>query len=259
MKTTVKPPANKREAKKRVNIPWNSRLIFQLGIIVSCLVVFFVMQTSFQIEETSYNDRTEFGILEPPMITYEVDVDIPQPNAPIPKEVVKPVTTIKPVISDVFEVKENTSKDEETTVPPTDIPIIETPLPVIPKPIDPEPTGPTSIINVEFVPVYPGCESLATNSEKIDCLSSEINIFINRNFRKEILESLEANQVHKIYVQFKIDTNGYIKDVRANAINDKLKREAQRVISNLPKMKPGRQGDKNVDVLYTVPIVFKIQ
>ena len=259
MKTNVEPTVNKREAKKLVDIAWNSRLIFQLGIIVSCLVVFFVMQTSFKTGETSYKDGKDFVIVDPPMITYEIDLDIPKPKAPVVKQVVKPVTAPKQVIANEFEVKENTTKEEETAVLPTDTPIVHAPVPVVPTPTISEPTGPTSIINVEFVPVYPGCESLKTNSEKIDCLSSEINIFINRNFRKQILENLEANQVHKIYVQFKIDSNGFIKDVRANSTNDNLKREAQRVISNLPRMKPGRQGDKNVDVLYTVPIVFKIQ
>ena len=59
-------------------------------------------------------------------------------------------------------------------------------------------------------------------------------------------------------MKFKIDSNGFIADVVANSHNVYLKKEAQRVINNLPVMKPGKQGDKNVDVVYTVPIVFNI-
>ena len=74
-----------------------------------------------------------------------------------------------------------------------------------------------------------------------------------------MLEGLNANEMYRIYVNFKIDSKGYVTDVIANSKNHNLKDEALRVIKNLPTMKPGKQGDKNVDVLYTVPIIFKIQ
>ena len=118
---------------------------------------------------------------------------------------------------------------------------------------------PHNLINVEFVPVFPGCEVMATNAEKIDCMSSKINTFVNKNFRKELLEDLQPNQTHRIYVNFKIDSNGFVTDVVANSHNAKLKKEAQRVINNLPSMRPGKQGNKNVEVLYSVPIAFNIQ
>ena len=258
MKTTVKTPQSKRETKKQVNVTWNSRLFFQIGIIISSLMVFFVMQTSFKTGPSTYTEQSDFGLVEPPLINYRVDIDKPEPMASVKKQPVKPTTIPKRVKSDVFIVKQNTSDDEETPILPTDTPIIEYPSSDVPESDIPEPTGPTSILNVEFVPVYPGCESLRSNAEKIECLSSQINIFINRNFRKGILENLEPNQTQKIYVQFKVDSQGFIKDVRANSNNEKLKKEAQRVVSNLPKMKPGRQGDKNVEVLYTVPIVFRM-
>lgn len=259
MKTTVKNTRNKIEEKKLVNIVWNSRLIFQIGIIISGLIIFFIMQTSFEMRSPDYAESSSFGLEEPPMINYQLDVEKPQSMASVKKEPVKPITIPKPVKSDVFIVKENTSDEVETLVLPTDNPVIESPGPNVSQPNVPESTGPSSILNVEFVPVYPGCEGLGSNSEKIDCMSSQINTFINRNFRREILEDLERNQIQKIYVQFRIDSQGFITDVRANSTNEKLKNEAKRVIANLPKMKPGRQGDKNVDVLYTVPIVFRIE
>ncbi len=46
MKTTVKNTANKRAQKKQTNIKWNSRLFFQIGVIVSLLLIFFLMQTN---------------------------------------------------------------------------------------------------------------------------------------------------------------------------------------------------------------------
>lgn len=264
MKTTVKTPRNRIEEKKQVNIAWNSRLFFQIGIIVSCLIVFFVMQASFEIGSPVYAERPSFGLEEPPMINYRLDVEKPEPNVSIAKEPVKPRTIPRHVKSRNFIVKANTSDEVETPTLPTDTPFIESSNteelhPKGPEPTATESTGPSSILNVEFVPVYPGCEGFGSNAEKIDCLSSQINSFINRNFRKELLENLERDQIQKIYVQFKIDSQGFITDVRANSTNEKLKNEAMRVVAKLPKMKPGRQGDKNMDVLYTVPIVFRIQ
>lgn len=259
MKATVENPVNKREEKKLVNIAWNSRLYFQIGIIISCLIVFFVMRASFKVGLPPINEPSTYRLEEPPMINYRLDVEKPQPIASVKSKPVKPMTIPKQVKSDVFIVKDNTSKEAETPIAPTDFTPIEAPEASLSEQPIPEPTGPKSIINVEFVPVYPGCEGLSSNAEKIDCMSSQINNFINRNFRKEILENLERNQIQKIYVQFKIDSDGFIRDVRANSRNEKLKNEAQRVVANLPKMKPGRQGDRNVEVLYTVPIVFQIR
>lgn len=258
MKTTVKAPRSKREEKKQVSISWNSRLFFQIGIIVSCLLVLFVMQTSFKMDKPSYPKHLSFGLEEPPLIDYQIDIEKPKHLASVRRDVVKPISVPKRVRTDVFIVKSNTSEALETSISPTDITFVEPSGQDNSEPIVLEPTEPSNILNVEFVPVYPGCEDLGSNAEKIDCLSDKISIFINRNFRKEILEDLERNQVQKIYVQFRIDSQGFIKDVRANSRNEKLKKEAQRVVSNLPKMRPGRQGDKNVEVLYTVPIIFQL-
>ncbi len=257
MKATVQKSTSKREDKKQVNIQWNSPLFFQIGIILSLFLVFWIMQTSFDGTPIHQADLTDHSIMEPAMIDYVVDVPRPQPIAPIVK---KMETRIKKTSSSTVEVVQNTSMESETPIPPSEAPATITPEPT-PVPVSETPSneGPKSIINVEFVPVYPGCEAMPSNSQKIDCMSAKINAFINKNFRRETLENLAPNQTHKVYVQFKIDTRGYITDVRANSTDERLKKEAQRVIGHLPEMKPGRQGDKNVEVLYTVPITFRIQ
>ncbi len=257
MKTTVNNPRNKREEKKQVNIAWNSRLFFQIGIIVSSLAVFFLMQASFEIGSPGYPKDSGFVLEEPPIINYQLDVDLPKPVAPVKRTPAKPTAVVKPVIIDKITITDNTSDIVETPIPPTDAIVVEPTVPVVGEPTSPEPTTPVFVRNVEFVPVYPGCESLGTNAEKVDCMSSQINTFVNRNFRKELLEDFGRGQTHRIYVQFKIDSQGFIADVQANSANEKLKNEAIRVVAKLPRMRPGQQGDKKVDVIYTVPIVFQ--
>lgn len=259
MKTAANNTRDKRAEKKAVNIKWNSRLFFQLGVITSLLMVFFVMQTEFKATIADNKPNTIDGLKEPAMIDYVIEFDIPKPVAPVEKIIKKENPVQKKVTSNIIEVKPNTAPDVETPIEPTDLPVVDLPTAPVTVPSDPEPVLPRNMINVEFVPVFPGCETLRTNGEKVECMSSKINEFINKYFRKELLEDLRKNETHRIYVNFKIDSNGFIKDVVANSHNAVLKREAQRVITNLPTMKPGKQGEKNVDVLYTIPIVFKIQ
>lgn len=262
MKTTDNTPQSKREDKKQININWNSRLFFQIGIIISVLIVFFLMQTSFKVESKRTMADSGHYLEEPPMIDYVLDIDRPELVVPKKQPLVKPKSEPIPqkvIKASTFDLIDNSSDEIETDILSNDLPVPVVSNPINPVPAAPEPTTPRSIINVEHVPIYPGCEGFGSNAEKIDCMSGKINAFINRNFRKELLENLERNQVQKIYVQFKIDSNGFITDVRANSTNERLKKEAQRVVGNLPVMRPGKQGDKNVDVLYTVPIIFKTQ
>lgn len=259
MKTAANNTENKRTDKKSVNIKWNSHLFFQIGVITSLLIVFFVMQTDFQDVIADNTIDTFDGLKEPTTIDYVIDVDIPQPVAPIEKIIEKKIPVKKVVTSNIIKVQPNTTPEIETPVAVTNEPVVQEPKIAVTKPEVPLPVTPRNILNVEFVPVYPGCEFLETNAEKVECMSSKIDTFINRNFRKEYLENLNPNETYRIYVNFKINSNGYITDVIANSQNSVLKREAQRVISTLPTMKPGKQGDKNVDVLYTIPIIFKIQ
>ena len=257
MKAIVENARNKRQEKKQTNIKWNSRLFFQLGVIASLFIVFFVMQTNFEMKEYKITSSTSEGIKDPPVFEYVLE----KPKMPesTKKQVIKQAHAPKPIKTNVVEVAKNDDPVEETPIAASDDPVIEAPATTETPIIDTKPESTPYITNVEFVPVFPGCEALGSNAEKIDCMSSKINSFINKNFRKELLENLNSNETYKIYVNFKIDSNGFVTDVVANSHNANLKKEAQRVINNLPTMKPGKQGNKSVDVLYTVPIAFKIQ
>ena len=47
--------------------------------------------------------------------------------------------------------------------------------------------------------------------------------------------------------------------LRPGSVHSKLKKEAERVINKIPEMIPGKQRDKAVGVIYTLPIVFFVQ
>lgn len=63
-----------------------------------------------------------------------------------------------------------------------------------------------------------------------------------------------------VYVQFVVDKGGSVGQVKVLRSVDKyLDKEAVRVVSSMPKWKPGKQNGKEVSVYYTVPIRFVLQ
>ena len=110
---------------------------------------------------------------------------------------------------------------------------------------------------VEEVPVFPGCESLQTNEERKKCMSEQISQFVNENFNTNLGKELQLKGVQRIYTRFRINENGNIVDIESRANSPELIKEAERVVSLLPQVTPGRHRGKNVSVLYALPIVFQ--
>ncbi|MFK5983605.1 MAG: M56 family metallopeptidase [Flavobacteriaceae bacterium] len=110
---------------------------------------------------------------------------------------------------------------------------------------------------IEKVPTYPGCTG--TNEELKKCMTKMITTFVMNEFNIETTSNLGLTGKQRISVQFKIDRFGNIVNVRARAPHPSLEAEALRVVSKLPKMEPGKQDGKTVGVLYSLPIIFKIE
>jgi bla regulator protein BlaR1 len=109
---------------------------------------------------------------------------------------------------------------------------------------------------IEHVPVFPGCESLASNEEKKRCFTDKTTELINKNFNKNIAKENGLTGRQRITVLFKIDAEGNIVGVQARAPHESLEAEAIRVINRLPKMQPGTQKGHKVIVPYSLPIIF---
>jgi protein TonB len=70
--------------------------------------------------------------------------------------------------------------------------------------------------------------------------------------------SAEAGSQGQAYVNFTIEKNGKITDVKilGGSADKRCKKEAARVVESMPKWKPGEQGGKRVRVSYTLPVRF---
>lgn len=74
------------------------------------------------------------------------------------------------------------------------------------------------------------------------------------------IEAIEKKIEGRCFVQFTIDTDGNINDIKViRGINPILDAEAIRVVESMPKWKPGKQEGKPVKVSYILPIVFKLK
>ncbi|WP_452229629.1 MULTISPECIES: M56 family metallopeptidase [unclassified Lacinutrix] len=112
---------------------------------------------------------------------------------------------------------------------------------------------------IENVPVFPGCEGEVDNKERKKCMAGKISNFVNKNFNIGLAQELGLKSgKHRISVQFIVDKNGDVVDVKARAPHPKLEVEAIRIVSLLPKMKPGMHLGKAVSVPYGFPIQFQI-
>lgn len=111
---------------------------------------------------------------------------------------------------------------------------------------------------IENVPVFPGCENEKGNEAKKKCTSQKITEMVHQNFNGELGKKLGLTGINRIIVQFKIDRNGNIGEVRSRAPHPNLEQEAERVVKLLPRMTAGSQRGRPVDVVYSLPIVFDV-
>jgi TonB family protein len=73
--------------------------------------------------------------------------------------------------------------------------------------------------------------------------------------------SAQENRVQgRVMIQFIVDKDGYVKNASViRKVSPDLDREALRVVASSPKWTPGKQGTKNVAVVFQFPVVFQLQ
>ena len=232
----------------KADLSRRSMLFFQIGMIV---MLFFAWQA---IEFKTY-DRSDLdsGLVD---VGDELDEEIPitqQITPPPPPPPPPPAPEIIEVVEDEEEVEETIIESTETSQNEEIVEVEE-----IEEAVEEE-IADVPFAVIENVPVYPGCESAGNNAAKKKCMSDKINKFVNKKFDTELANELGLEGRQRISVQFKIDKNGNITNVRARAPHPRLEQEAVKVVKSLPKMTPGRQRGQAVGVLYALPILFQVE
>lgn len=111
---------------------------------------------------------------------------------------------------------------------------------------------------IDEVPVFPGCEDLGSSDDIKTCMTEKIKDHVNKNFNTSMGKELGLTGVNRIIAIFTIDKEGSVINIRARAPHPDLEVEAAKVISSLPKMMPGKHKGVEVNVTYSLPIVFQV-
>jgi protein TonB len=232
----------------KADLSRRSMLFFQFGMI---LMLFVAWQA---IEWKTYDRSIARDILdvgddleEEIPITQTITPPPPPPPPPPAPEVIMVVEDEEEVEETVIESTETSQEEEIVEIEEIEEEVVEEEIADVPFAV------------IENVPIYPGCENAGNNAGKKKCMSEKIQKFVQKKFDTELANDLGLEGRQRISVQFKIDRNGNVVNVRARAPHPKLEQEAISVVKSLPKMTPGMQRGKAVGVLYALPILFQVE
>lgn len=213
----------------------NTKLYFAIGL---CLMVF----VSWRLIEWKTYDKSAIDIDN---LNIQDDDD---EEVPLTEQLKTPPPPPPPPAPEIIEVVEDEEEVEETVIESTETTqeeVIED-VEVLEEDLDVD--VPFAII--EDVPLFPGCENVK-KSERRKCFQDKIQRHIAKNFRyPEIAQEMGIQG--RVHVQFIISKDGSITGIQSRGPDKNLEKEANRIISKLPKMIPGKQRD----VLFVCPIVF---
>ena len=98
---------------------------------------------------------------------------------------------------------------------------------------------------VEYMPEYPGGVT-------------ELMNYLSKNTRYPAATKRDGIQ-GRVVVSFIVEPDGSVSNVKlVRSVDANLDREALRVVSEMPKWTPGKQGGNTVRVRYSLPITFRL-
>ncbi|WP_185781851.1 energy transducer TonB [Croceivirga lutea] len=228
----------------------NSSLYFVIGLTIVLFSTWRLLEhkTYEQVKEyeTTLNVVDDMTEEVPITQNFNTPPPPPPPSAPSVIEIVENMEEVEETVIESTESSQNTAV-EEVIVSTDEVEIEE---------VEEDIVVPFAVI--EHVPVFPGCEQLASEAEKKACFNEKMQLHIQENF-KYPATALELGITGRVFVQFQIDNKGYVKGIRTRGPDKLLETEAERIIALLPKMKPGVQRGTSVKVNYSIPISFLMQ
>ena len=180
-------------------------------------------------------------------------------------------------ITDVFfeeEIIPITEQPEQVTPPPPEAPSIAETLTIVEDDADVEETAIVSseelnqAVEIKYVPVAVEEEEPEEQTifEVVEQMPEFPNggmaglmQYLSKNIKYPTIAQENGTQ-GRVTVQFVVNKDGSIVDAKVlRGVDPYLDKEAIRVISSMPKWKPGKQRGKAVRGKYTVPVVFRLQ
>ena len=214
----------------------NKKLMFtQIGMIIALLVAWLAF------EHKSYDKREiDASLLNREVVIDEEMVEITkqEEQKPQPVEVPKQTTQLE-IVQDDVEVE-----DIDINAEVEQNEVIEDYVPVE---VEEEEVVEQEIFKiVEEMPSYPGGEQ-------------KLMEYVAKNIKYPQI-ARETGIQGRVYVNFVVEPDGSVSNVSVlRGIGGGCDEEAIRVVTNMPKWKPGKQRGKAVRVQYMLPVNFKLQ
>ena len=169
--------------------------------------------------------------------------------------------------------KKNKEKHEliQTTgeiITPFEIQEIPTPIETVEGDIDmvigilPLSRGITNLNNpipTDLLDTFPALIGTPKDRRTSKNYSKQVKRIVAKHFNTNIGKELGLLGTQRIHVQYEIDKNGIVTDIKTRAPHPNLEKEAQRVIQKIPKLIPGVYKNKPVRTIYSLPILYKIE
>jgi len=211
------------------------------NLLVGAIIILAVLFVGFEWSERDKKVTTDSGITD---VVFEEEI-IPITEQEQPKQAPPPPEA--PKVEEVLEIMDNESEVEESTIQASDDTQAAVEVKYTPVEVEEEEVDEQEIFQVvEEMPEFPG--GLA------ECMK-----WLGKNIKYPQI-SQENGVQGRVIVQFVVNKDGTVVDpVVVRGVDPYLDKEALRVITQMPKWKPGKQRGKAVRVKYTVPVMFRLQ
>ena len=233
----------------KIDISHNSSLYFAIGLNIMLLITYNLL--NYKTYDTN-NDIAQILEMEEEIeddipITEQIKTPPPPPPPSAAPEIITIVEDVEEIEETIIESSEINQEEgiEERDVYVNDVDVVEE-----------EEYIEVPFAVIEKVPVFPGCKG-TTNMQLKQCFQEKMNAHLAKHFQYP--ETAMELGIHgRVYVMFVIDSKGHVANIRTRGPDKMLEKEAARIIGLLPKMIPGKQRGRSVNVPYSIPINFKI-
>ncbi len=209
-----------------------------MGMIVGLAVMFVGFEWSTREISIVQNEGVADIIAEEEVEITRQEEAPPPPPPPPPPAVAEVLTVVEDDVQlddvDILSSEDDASMAQVQTYTP---PVVEE---------EEEESSTTIFTVVEEMPEFPGGQG-------------ELLQYLSKSIRYPVIAQENGIQ-GRVSCSFVVEKDGSVTDVQVlRGVDPSLDKEAIRVISAMPKWKPGKQRGKPVRVKYTVPVTFRLQ
>lgn len=117
-----------------------------------------------------------------------------------------------------------------------------------------------SIIGYSRHPIHNFCQNSINSTEAKNCFSRQVQIHFSKNFKHSIIKKLRLDPGnHRVFINFKIDKEGNLKDISCRAPHEKIKDEVIRIMEKLPNVQPAVVGREKATIGYSIPFTIQVE